>query len=82
MTVPAWYSAVMPVSEPGVVTGWPSTEVITSPAPSPSDCAAVPHRTPSTRAPVLAGAIWPALLNGWLTGHAALAVAAGEGAGA
>src|ERR1700745_2446038 len=47
----------MTVSEPGVVTAWPLTEMITSPGLRPWDCAAVPHTTPRMSAPLSAGAI-------------------------
>ena len=57
ITAPGWYLAVMAVSEPAVVTGWPSTEVITSPGARPFDCTTLPHKTPMMSAPVLAGAI-------------------------
>src|SRR5580692_4973525 len=40
--------AMMPVSEFGVVTVWPFTAVITSPAMMPALAAAVPHSSPST----------------------------------
>src|ERR1700677_2694819 len=47
----------MAVSEPGVVTAWPSTETITSPGLRPWVCAAVPHTTPRISAPLPTGAI-------------------------
>jgi hypothetical protein len=56
-TSPGWYLAMIPVSEPGVVTGRPSTEVITSPGARPCAWAAVPHSTPMTSAPAPAGAM-------------------------
>src|SRR5580704_2020797 len=49
----------MAFSEPGEVTGRPPTEVMTSPANRPAAAAGVPHRTPSTSAPDLAGAMLP-----------------------
>src|ERR1700727_314237 len=45
------------VSPVGEVTGWPLTEVSTSPLTRPAAPAAVPHSTPSTSAPRLTGAI-------------------------
>ena len=69
---PGWYLAVMAVSEPAVVTGWPLTEVITSPACRPFDCAALPHKTPMMSAPVPAGAILAGTPGSWPTAtHAA-----------
>src|ERR1035438_787071 len=65
-TAPAWYLAVMPVSESGVVTAWPLTEKITSPAVRPLAFAAVPHRTPRIRAPLFAGAMLAGMLSCWL----------------
>ena len=56
-TSPGWYRAVMAVSEPGAVTAWPLTEMITSPAFRPWVCAALPHRTPKISTPLPAGAI-------------------------
>ena len=64
-TLPGWYLAVMTVSELGVVIAWPSSEMITSPAARPRDCAAVPHKTPRTRAPEPAGAILAGAPGSW-----------------
>ena len=47
----------MAVSEPGEETACPPMDVITSPANRPAVAAAVPHSTPSTSAPDLAGAM-------------------------
>ena len=54
---PPWYLAMIVVSEPGDVTAWPLTAVMTSPAPSPAEAAALPQSTLSMSAPELAGAI-------------------------
>jgi succinyl-diaminopimelate desuccinylase len=64
-TLPGWYLAVMAVSESGVVTAWPSTEMITSPGARPRDCAAVPHKMPRMSAPVFAGAILDGTAGCW-----------------
>src|ERR1700742_4543558 len=45
------------VSDPGVVTGWPSTVVTTSPLTRPALAAGVLQSTPSTSAPWAAGAM-------------------------
>ena len=55
----------MAVSESAVVTGWPSTEVITSPGARPFDCAALPHKMPMMSAPVPAGAILAGTPGSW-----------------
>ena len=69
---PGWYLAVMAVSAPAVVTGWPLTDVITSPGTRPFDCAALPHKTPMMSAPVPAGAILAGTPGSWpATTHAA-----------
>jgi len=46
----------MLVSEPGVVTGFPDTDVITSPGTMPADSAAELHSTPTMSAPAAIGA--------------------------
>ena len=48
---------IIAVSAVGEVTACPLTAVITSPLTSPAPEAPVPHSTPSTRAPELAGAM-------------------------
>ena len=60
-----WYLAVMAVSESGVVTAWPSTEMITSPGARPRDCAAVPHKMPRMSTPASAGAILTGTPGSW-----------------
>jgi succinyl-diaminopimelate desuccinylase len=65
-TSSGWYLEVMAVSEPGVVTAWPSREVITSPGLRPPDCAAEPHKMPTMSAPLPAGAIRAGSPDGWL----------------
>ena len=62
-TWPAWYLAVMLVSEPGVLTARPSTEVITSPGTSPFALAAVPHSTPRGTPKTVVGALNAAVVN-------------------
>jgi hypothetical protein len=60
-----WYFEVRVVSESGVVTGWPSTAVITSPGTSLAESAAVPHSTPTTSAPAAIGATFRGT-TGWV----------------
>ena len=61
-----WYRAVTAVSEPGVVIGWPPTDVITSPGTMPAEAAAVSHRTPRTSAPAAIGATRAGMPDCWL----------------
>src|SRR5712691_10673488 len=66
MMSPGWYRAVMLVSELGAVTGWPSTDVITSPGTRPCELAAVLHKMPRMSAPELTGAMWAGMPDCWL----------------
>ena len=66
ITSPGRYWPVMLVSEPGVVTGWPDTDVITSPGTMPADWAAVSHSTPTMSAPAAIGAICAGTPDCWL----------------
>src|SRR5690349_14873980 len=51
-----WYLAVVPVSESGVVIGWPLTAVITSPGTMPAALAAESQMTLTMSAPAAVGA--------------------------
>ena len=65
-TTPGWYLAVMPVSESGVVTAWPSTERITSPAARPVVVGGRAAQHAEDQRAAAAGAMLAGTLSCWL----------------
>src|SRR5215470_13261753 len=56
----------MALSEPGVVIGWPDTDVITSPGTQPAAWATELHSTPTMSAPAAIGATCAGTPGCWL----------------
>ena len=57
IVAPGRHRARMPVRSSGEVTGVPLTAVMTDPPVIPAEAAGLPQTVPSTRAPMLTGAI-------------------------